>query len=356
MILQRPLFYALLLWVTLGCQAQPDPASPQSHHSPDGGFVNPYATHESEPGFRKLMKWFWEREKPNPSDSIISRVVPRVSPDYQTLHLPNSGDIQVTWLGHSTFLVQMEGMNILTDPIFSDRCSPVQWAGPKRLSPPALPLDSLPRIDLVVISHNHYDHLDRGTVEHLGSSARWLVPLKVKSWFQDMGIETVEELDWWDSTRVGDLKFVCTPSQHFSGRTPFDRNETLWAGWAITGATQRFWFGGDTGYNPIQFKNIGTDLGPFDLALIPIGAYDPRWIMKNHHVNPEEAVQIHLDIRSLFSIGMHWGTYILTDEPIQEPAERLKLATQASGLSNDSFITAPLGKTFRIPVSPTAAD
>lgn len=295
------------------------------------------------------MKWFLEREKPDPTDSLIAQVVPRVQPDFRRLQAPDENGLQVTWLGHSTFLVQLDGMNILTDPIFSDRCSPVQWAGPKRLSPPAFSMDSLPAIDVIVISHNHYDHLDRTTVEHLGTTARWLVPLKVKQWFEDLGIQTVQELDWWDSTRIENLKIFCTPVQHFSGRTPFDRNETLWAGWAIIGSKQRFWFGGDTGYNPIQFKQIGTNLGPFELALIPIGAYDPRWIMKNHHVNPEEAVRIHQDIRSQFSIGMHWGTFILTDEPIQEPVERLNAATQAEGLPDDAFITLPLGETVHIP-------
>ena len=337
----------LLPWLPVSCQSDPSPNSISNHQQSDSTFFNPYAEKE-DVGFSKIMKWFWNREKPEISDSLREVTVPHSAPDYNALLHPIDSVLQVTWIGHSTFLVQLNGLNMLTDPIFSDRCSPVQWAGPKRITPPAIPYDSLPPIDIVLISHNHYDHLDRETVERIGNAARWFVPLKVKPWFSDEGITTAMEMDWWDATTVGPLRIICTPAQHFSGRTPTGRNESLWSSWTVIGPHHRFWFAGDTGYNTVQFKEIGKKYGPFDLGFIPIGAYDPPWIMKNHHVNPEEAVLIHKDIRSRFSIDMHWGTFILTDEPIGEPPERLKVAVHQANLPDRPFITIPQGKTLSL--------
>ena len=221
------------------------------------------------------------------------------------------------------------GINLITDPHLTNRASPVEFIGPKRLNSPAVELSELPSIDFVIISHNHYDHLDRKTVLALTKQQQekppyFLVPLGLKSWFADIGItEKVIELDWWQSEQIGQWNFTAVPVQHWSKRGLFDTNKTLWAGWVVRSPEQKLFFAGDTGYSK-DFVEIGKRYGPMDLSLIPIGAYAPRWLMKDMHVNPEEAVKIHLDVESRQSIGMHWGTFLnLTEEPLLEPPQRL---------------------------------
>lgn len=343
------LFIAALFFLSMNLLSQ-DMGMVSDHYDEDQGtFFNPYVNETNHPGFSQMLKWFWERESPEISDSIVNAVVPRVNPSTNRIFAvsPDSG-IQITWIGHSTFLVQIDGINFLTDLIFTERSSPIQWFGPKRFRAPVSPLDSLPPIDFVVLSHDHYDHLDLTTAHKLDNGPKWIVPLRVKTLLISEGITNVEEFDWWEDSSFGPLKIICTPVQHFSGRTPFSHNESLWAGWAIIGTKQKVWFAGDTGYNEIQFKAIGNLLGPFDLALIPIGAYDPEWIMQSHHVNPEEAVLIHNDIRSRVSVGMHWGTFTLTDEPIGEPSQRLMEAVESAGLEANSFMNIPQGETLTI--------
>ncbi|MFQ5458778.1 MAG: MBL fold metallo-hydrolase, partial [Myxococcota bacterium] len=248
----------------------------------------------------------------------------------------------VTWVNHSTFLVSADGVNVLTDPIWSDRCSPLQWLGPKRRHPPGVAFADLPRIDHVVISHSHYDHLDLDTVKALGNGPTWWVPLRLAAWFEAQGITNVVELDWWASRDIArngksPLRFTSVPVQHFSGRTPFDRNTTLWTGWVVRIGERQFYFAGDTGYNAHDFTGARKRLGPMDLALIPIGAYNPRWFMRDMHVNPAEAAQIHLDLGSRLSIGMHWKTFRLTDEPSREPPYALFLALEEQGIPPGRF-------------------
>ena len=232
----------------------------------------------------------------------------------------------ITWIGHSTMLLHLDGKVILTDPIFSDRCSPVQFAGPKRYTSPSIDIKSLPRIDIVLISHNHYDHLDKNTIKALknDSSTFWYVPLGLEQWFKALGVENVFELDWFDERNFEDVNIVCLPSQHWSKRSLFKSFDTLWSSWSVKIGDYKFWFAGDTGYNEIQFKEIGDNYGPFDLSAIPIGGYEPRWFMKNFHVQPEESILIHKDIKSRKSIGMHFGTFLLTTEPIDNPSKRIK--------------------------------
>lgn len=339
-----------ILGIILPVMASSQKITPEStYQNPEGVFFNPFVKEEDHPGFSQMMKWFWERKSPDTSDSTIGVNIPREAPDMSRIFHPNDSLIQVTWIGHSTFLIQLDGLNFLTDPIFSERCSPLEWIGPKRFTPPSISIDSLPPIDFVILSHNHYDHLDLPTAHALGKWTKWFVPLGVKEIFESEGLSNVEELDWWGKTDLGPLEIVCTPNQHFSGRSPLDRNESLWGSWAVIGSHQRIWFAGDTGYNPFQFKEIGENYGPFDVALIPIGAYNPEWIMRDHHVNPSEAVSIHRYVRSKFSIGMHWGTFTLTDEPIDEPPKLLKDALQlAFLLDSSSFITVPQGRTTRV--------
>ena len=256
-------------------------------------------------------------------------------------HAHNPGPT-VTWVNHSTFIIGAEGTNVLTDPIWSDRCSPVQWAGPKRRHPPGIAFEDLPRIDHVFISHSHYDHLDIETVKAIGNGPTWWVPLRLGDWFNEQGITNVVELDWWDTRTVNGqngekIHITSVPVQHFSGRTPFDRNLTLWTGWVVRVGERQFYFAGDTGYNKFDFREARKRLGPMDLALIPIGAYNPRWFMKSVHVNPKEAVRIHEDLDARLSIGMHWKTFKLTDEPSREPPYALHLALKERGISADRF-------------------
>lgn len=248
---------------------------------------------------------------------------------------------QLTWLGHASFLFQYRGLNVLTDPVLSDRASPFRLVGPKRFTPPALTVADMPTIHLVLISHNHYDHLDETTVRQLhrrfGSNLRFCIPMGLRRWFEKRGIHNLVELDWWQSAPVaGEHEVFCLPAQHFSGRTATDTNTSLWCSWLLDMDGFRFYFGGDTGYGKV-FKDIGELFGPIDLALLPIGAYDPRWFMAPVHVAPEEAVRIHQDIGARQSVAMHWGTFVLTDEPMDEPPRRLRLALELHGINESAF-------------------
>jgi L-ascorbate metabolism protein UlaG (beta-lactamase superfamily) len=217
-------------------------------------------------------------------------------------------DPTVTWIGHATVLLRMDGLTILTDPGWSERASPLSWAGPLRLVPPGLPFEELPRVDVVVISHDHYDHLDLSTVKRLAAAhdPLFVVPLGLKAWFVDNGITRVEERDWWQRVEHRGVTFVCVPAQHFSQRTPWDSSRRLWATWAVLGPTRRFYFTGDTGYFP-AFKEVGARLGPFDLAAVAIGAYLPPEIMRAVHVTPEEAVQLSEDVPRARAAGHSLG-------------------------------------------------
>ncbi len=259
------------------------------------------------------------------------------------------GQPRVTWLGHATALVQYQGINFMTDPHLSDQASPLPalGVGPKRVVPPALQIKQLPKIDFVVISHNHYDHLDDHTVKNIGNLTHWYVPLGLKAWMLKRGIDDnkVTELDWWQHDQFnGDVTVVATPSMHWSKRTPFDTNKTLWASWHININGFKTWFAGDTGYHQQRFQNIGQQLGPHNLALIPIGAYGPRYFMLPQHVDPEQAVQTHADVKSKHSVGIHWGTFELTHEPFLEPKRLLDEVTELKSLTHP-FVTLKIGET-----------
>lgn len=325
-----------------------DPNSPLAHHTATG-FRNLYIDDSQKAGFFSfIFNVRFKEDWPDEEKLRLNPPTPTVPVNLPKIERPPSHKIQTTWLGHSTVLIQHQGINILTDPMFSDRASPVSFAGPRRYTDPALHIEDLPKIDAVVISHDHYDHMDEATINALGNSVHWYVPLGNKALLGDNGITNVTELDWWQSAQMDDVKFTLTPTQHWSGRGLFDRYQTLWGAWAIefTATDQRIWFGGDTGYNEIQFREIGDRLGPFDLSFIPVGAYEPRWFMKNYHVNPEEAVKIHQDVKSEKSIGIHWGTFVLTSEPVTLPPIELKKAAKENGLSAADFITLPIGGTF----------
>ena len=323
-----------------------------------------------------------------PSDDELPQYKPNMdllnSPDMKSLQ----GDTpQVTWIGHSTFLIQFRGVNILTDAVFSDRCSPLQFMGPKRIKPLPIEIENLPTIHFVIISHNHYDHLDFYALTKIQQyhDPVILLPFRMKySWMEKFYQEKnnaelaklkLIELDWWKSTNFNismsskkgeekiesNLQFTFLPAQHWGLRTGMDRNEALWGSWGCTFLykdtestettsenikSYKMWFAGDTGYSQECFTEIGEKFGPIDLSFIPIGAYEPRWMMKYQHVDPEEAVQIALDIKSKKQISMHWGTFILTTEPIVQPKKDLEDNLKKRGLDDSFFVTMAHGNTI----------
>ncbi len=248
----------------------------------------------------------------------------------------------------------MHGRNILTDPMFSERAFPVQWMGPRRVMPPALSIDSLPPLDIVALSHSHYDHLDKASVKRIARAhpdATWVVPSELGKYIRPWGVRHIVELDWWQDTRIGDVNITATPARHFSARRIGDRNHTLWCGFAFEVGGKRAFFAGDTAYHP-EFAAIGARLGPFDLAMIPIGAYDPRWFMHVVHADPEEAVQLYGDVTAAhpaapapLMLAIHWGTFRLTDEPMDEPTKRTEARWNKLGLPADRLWIADFGET-----------
>ncbi len=318
------------------------PGAP-SHHT-DGGFrnVNPAFT---RPAFWTRTAFFlrrsWEATFHPRSVSF-----PRVENDGRRLR-ENHAEATVTWVGHSTLLIQLDGVNLLTDPQWSGRASPVSFAGPRRVTPPGLRLEDLPPIDLVLISHDHYDHLDVSTVARLAAThhPRFVVPLGLKGWLAGLGITEVDELDWWDSRTFRGLTLTCLPAQHWGARSWWDQNRRLWSGWAVTGRTKRLYFAGDTGYYKPLFEEIGRRLGPFDLAAIPIGAYIPPAIMRLTHTTPEEALLVFADVRGRHFVGIHWGTFDLTDEPLDEPPARTLAEARRRGLDPDRIWLLRHGET-----------
>ena len=245
----------------------------------------------------------------------------------------------VTWIGHATMLVRMDGAAFVTDPVFSRRASPLPFAGPPRLVPPGVPLAELPPLDFALLSHDHYDHTDLRSVRALARrGVSFLVPRGLGPLLAAAGAR-VTELEWWQSAEVAGLRVDCVPAQHFSGRGLTDRNRRLWAGWVVQGPTRRFYHAGDSGYFP-GFSEIGRRLGPIDLAAIPIGAYLPRAIMQRVHVTPEEAVSAMLDLGARQAIGMHFGTFDLADEPLDEPPRRFLDEAARRGLDGRAFVMA----------------
>jgi N-acyl-phosphatidylethanolamine-hydrolysing phospholipase D len=270
--------------------------------------------------------------------------------------------LTATWIGQASWLLQLGGLNLLTDPVFSRRASPFSWAGPARVNPPGIALDALPPIDAVLVSHDHYDHLDEPSVRALrdrcGEDLTWIAPLGFAPWFAKRGVHRVVELDWWQRATMplfagGSLDVTATPAQHWCKRGPL-ASKRLWCSFALraqsaAGSARSVFFAGDSGYCPV-FREIGERLGPFDIAFLPIGAYEPRWFMQPAHMNPEEAVQAWVDMggRGVLA-GMHWGTFILTDEPVLEPPERARAAWAERGLPAADLWLPGHGETLRLP-------
>ena len=298
----------------------------KSHHAA-GHFLNPWGKDEQIPLFQAAA-WMLNRLASGRDFTPI-----RFKPDTRITHDFNApvNHYRITWLGHATCLIQLPEMNILTDPIFSNRASPLAFAGPKRLHSFPLHPDRLPPIDIVLISHNHYDHLDESTVRWIEKRHHpcFIVPLGVERHLHDWKIREFKSLDWWESSDISGATIHCLPAKHFSGRTPWDRNATLWASFLFASARAKIYFGGDTGYAP-HFREIGKLFPGIDAALIPIGACKPRSIMRPIHLDSAEALQAFSDLKANKFIGIHWGTYDLSEETPQEILSDLRAAIAAN--------------------------
>jgi L-ascorbate metabolism protein UlaG (beta-lactamase superfamily) len=255
----------------------------------------------------------------------------------------------VTFIGHATFLIQTTTGNILTDPMYSDRAGPFGLLGPRRVRQPAVRFDDLPPISTVLLSHNHYDHCDRPTLARLARRFDPVVitPIGNGALVKSTGLRKVEELDWWQDAKTSTLPLTLTPAHHFSARTPFDRNRALWGGFTMAVAHRRIYFAGDSAYAPF-FREVRRRFGPIDLALLPIGAYEPRWFMQAVHMNPAEALQAHLDLEASESIAMHFGTFQLTTEGIDEPVRALEQARLAHHVDSSAFRAIGFGESVRV--------
>lgn len=308
-------------------------------------FCNPTLDEQFNPGLVQLFRMLrekrarWPKSVPNQRPS---KPLPTISPD----------DIRLTFVNHATFLIQIPGLNILTDPVWSQRASPFAWLGPKRVREPGIRLDELPPIDLILISHNHYDHLDVKTLKILNQrySPRVLVPLGDKALIRSLGFMDVMEMDWWDETNIAaQIRITFTPAQHFSSRGLWDRYRSLWGSYYIHHGHRSVYFGADSGYSS-HYADIKSRLGAPDIALLGIGAYEPNWFMRPIHMNPAEAVVAHRDLDATLSIGMHFGTFRLAAEGFDQPVRELHEALKKQSIPQDQFIVLEEGEHYTIPV------
>jgi N-acyl-phosphatidylethanolamine-hydrolysing phospholipase D len=342
---------------------------PKTHHTA-AGFTNNYVGNVTK-SLRDLLRWQFSRirQRLPPPPTLPT---PTQSADLNFIRsnaLAGAGMIPaVTWIGHATALVQAGGLNVLTDPIFSHRASPVQFLGPPRAQPPGIAIGDLPHIDVVLISHNHYDHLDRDTIKALvrqaGGAPLVLAPLGLKGWLEAQGAANAVELDWWQVHAHRGVEFHLTPAQHWSGRSLSDRNKTLWGAWAALGEDLHWFFSGDTGYSRdfadtrqhFAARQAAPQGGGFDMALIAVGACLPRWFMQMQHVDLAEAVQIHLDLAAKCSVGVHWGTFALADDPLDQPLHELAGVRALKGVAEKEFVLLPVGGTRQFPRRSTGAE
>lgn len=318
-----------------------------AHHRADGTFANPPGSPKRDFSTVTFLKFFVGR--------MFDRRVPEVplgivlADADVAAGLEAAGNPGITWLGHAAFLIRLGGKTILTDPYLGETAGPAGF-GPRRFVPPAVPVDELPPIDILAISHNHYDHLDAWTIDRLAGRDRMtvVVPLGLGEFFTSRGYAKVVELDWYQSHDIGEVTVTALPAVHFSRRGLGDANRTLWASFAISGPEARIWFSGDTAYGEV-FADIGERQPPFDLALVGIGAYEPREIMKSSHATPEEAVSIARDLNARRVMGMHWGTVKLTPEDPFEAPGRFRAAARAAGYMDDDVWLMRIGETRTLP-------
>jgi len=294
----------------------------------------------------RFMWRHWRHRRPRievpPGHALPTAEVRRQLAQYQ-------GRDSLTWLGHASFLIQIGDKTVLIDPYLGETAGPTGF-GPKRFVPPALAVDELPRIDLLLVSHNHYDHLDLPTLRRLTgkSESEVVVPLRLGDFFRRLGYRRVHELDWYEERRFQALRVQALPAVHFSRRRPFDRNRSLWCGFALQAEGHKLYFSGDTAHGEV-FRQVGEVAGGFDLAIVGIGAYLPRRIMRASHTTPEEALALARDLGAARVLGMHWGTVVLTDEDPFEPPQRFRRAAEASGLEPERAWLMAIGETRALP-------
>jgi L-ascorbate metabolism protein UlaG (beta-lactamase superfamily) len=320
----------------------PQYKGPVTDHFDGKKFTNP--TGVEAKGLKDVLTWMTQRKRrewKEQSDGVYGK---RPLAHYKD-------GIRITFVNHTTFLIQAGGLNILTDPVWSKRTSPFRWIGPKRMRPPGIKLEDLPRIDVILLSHNHYDHLDVATMRVLTGAhhPRIVTPLGVGAFLETVGIKNSTDTDWWDELALSEqIKVTSVPAQHFSGRGMLDRDKSLWCGYVLSTPHGQIYFAGDTGYNDKTFVEIGRKFESIRVSLIPIGAYKPEWFMSPIHVSPFEAVLIHKDVRSQKSIASHFGTFPLADDGADDPVEDLSKALRQNNLSKEEFITLTEGEALVI--------
>jgi L-ascorbate metabolism protein UlaG (beta-lactamase superfamily) len=311
-----------------------------SDHFDGKKFHNQYPP-KRERSFREILQWLSQRNPPKWPKRVHTKVHQLPS---EPIH---KGHVRITFINHSTVLIQTHHLNILTDPIWSERCSPFKWMGPKRVAPPGIKFEDLPPIHLVLLSHNHYDHFDIPTLRRLHRHHRpsVLVALGNGKLLKRTGIKEYAEMDWWQAHSMPHAKVTFVPAQHFSRRGLFDENMTLWGGFVIEGDFAPIYFAGDTGYGT-HFHLIRKKFGPIGVAMLPIGAYIPRWLMSPVHMSPEDAVKAHLDLKASKSLGIHFGTFPLGDEPFEAPVNELERHKISAGLEPSDFVALQNGEGF----------
>jgi L-ascorbate metabolism protein UlaG (beta-lactamase superfamily) len=311
---------------------------PQSDHFNGQLFFNPDAP--TGRSFKDFLRWQRTQQRKRWPEWVANRAQPALPETLAT------GQIALTFINHITFLLQFNGLNVLTDPVYSQRVSPFRSLGPRRVRDPGLAFEALPPIHLVLITHNHYDHLDIETLLRLEQvhSPRFVTGLGNRAFLAGFGIQAVDELDWWQSVATAGAEVTLTPAQHWSSRGPRNRNRTLWGGFIVRASGRQVYFAGDTGYGT-HFRQVRERVGRVDLALLPIGAYEPRWFMRDQHMNPEDAVRAHLDLDPKVSVATHFGCFQLTDEGIDDPPLELAAACERPGVSPDAFQVLETGET-----------
>jgi N-acyl-phosphatidylethanolamine-hydrolysing phospholipase D len=321
-----------------------DPASLYAAHVENGIYFNPW--HPFTPPSTRIFRLVLTR---NPFDRSHTPELPVVPNDGSELSVP-APQPRITWIGHSTMAIHDGSDVVVTDPNFARRMIVV-----KRHTPPGLPIESIPADAMGVISHSHNDHLDAGSVEGLPATMHWFVPLGLAEWFRRHGRDNVVELDWWQSAQNGRWTITCLPAQHWSRRIDQPPNRTLWCSWLIDSGTTRYYFAGDTGYFH-GFREYGRRFAPIDVALLPIGAYEPRWFMREQHENPAEAYRAFQDLGARYMIAMHWGTFDLSFEPLDQPPKDLMEAVDADDGDRSRVKVLKIGETFTLPPRDEDAD